>query len=67
MPYQSTEPRLSAALLRAASCPFLIHGDRCAGGDYCHFPAGKEHRCCFFCTEFESCPDRSGICTRFLR
>ena len=51
-------------IYRANSCPYLFHGDRCAGGNYCHFPEGDNRLCCFFCGRFGSCPDREGICVR---
>jgi hypothetical protein len=64
MPYHSKNPRLMRLFLRAHSCPWLILGEHCAGGDYCPFPPGSERLCCFFCPRLDGCPDNTGICER---
>lgn len=66
MAYETPHIDLMKALYTAHSCPFLIQGTLCAGGDYCPFPPGDDHACCFFCERFTDCPDPEGICTRFL-
>jgi hypothetical protein len=53
-------------LSRAHSCPFLVGGLHCAGGDYCPFPEGEERLCCFFCGRLLDCPDATGICVRLV-
>ena len=67
MPYESAHYRFTRALYRAHSCPWLFQDSRCGGGDYCPFPPGESRTCCFFCPFFDSCPDRSGVCMRFLK
>ena len=64
MPYNSVSPA-TRMLYLAYACPYRFAEGHCAGGDYCSFPAGLERRCCFYCPEFESCPDSAGICQRF--
>lgn len=64
MPYDASSPRVNSMLLRAHACPYLVSGTRCAGGDYCPFPPGEDHLCCFFCPYLDDCPDPSGICVR---
>ncbi len=61
-PYESFIKNLS----RTLTCPYLIFETHCAGGDYCPFQPGKNHLCCFFCQHFDDCPDKSGICQRYL-
>jgi hypothetical protein len=67
MPYFSAYPRLTGLLLRAHSCPFLFPVERCAGGDYCPFPPGRDRICCFFCQRLDDCPDKTGVCGRLTQ
>ena len=64
MSYESALPIIKMFYL-AHSCPYLFFENRCAGGDYCPFPPGKDKLCCFFCPWFDSCPDKTGVCQRF--
>lgn len=64
MSYSFTDDRISAMLFRSHSCPFLIAGVHCAGGDYCPYPEGEERLCCFYCGKLDNCPDKTGICIR---
>jgi len=64
MSYSSAIPELTEAMYKAYSCPYLIMGIHCAGGDYCPFLYGKMKLCCFYCPRFHDCPDRTGVCER---
>ncbi len=64
MPYQAAHPVKCRVFYLAWSCPYLVDGTRCAGGDYCDFPPGHSRLCCAYCPLFDACPDRTGICGR---
>jgi len=64
MGYDSHHTQVLGMLYRAESCPFLVAGVHCAGGDYCPFPGGRERLCCFWCGKLVNCPDTTGICVR---
>jgi len=66
MSYETVHTEHVRTFLLAWSCPFMFDGRRCAGGDYCAFPPGEARLCCAFCPLFESCPDPTGVCRRFL-